>query len=113
MKNKDNKNLKIEILEEGEGDREVEKGDKISAHYVGWLEDGTEFDSSRHNKPISFIVGQGRVIEGWEKGVLGMKEEEIRKLTIKPELAYGEAGIPGTIPKEATLIFEVELLEIK
>ncbi len=112
MKNTDNKDLKIEILEEGEG-QEVEKGDKISAHYVGWLKDGTEFDSSRHKKPISFIVGQGRVIEGWERGILGMKRGEIRKLTIGPDLAYGEKGIEDVIPQNATLIFEIELLEIK
>jgi len=77
------------------------------------LEDGTKFDSSvDRGTPFNFILGIGQVIEGWEKGMEGMKVGEKRKLTIQPEYAYGERGVPGVIPPNATLIFEVELLEI-
>ncbi|MGM0439427.1 MAG: FKBP-type peptidyl-prolyl cis-trans isomerase [Patescibacteria group bacterium] len=103
--------LKIETLKKGEG-KEATKGDKVLVHYTGKLEDGTEFDSSVKREPISFTLGEGKVIEGWEKGILGMKKGGKRKLVISPELAYGENGIPGTIPGGATLIFEVELVEI-
>ena len=105
------KGLEIEILEEGSGEV-VEEGDVVEVHYVGNLVDGTQFDSSLDRGPFSFQVGAGQVISGWDLGVLGMKIGEKRKLTISPDLAYGENGIPGVIPANATLIFEIELLLI-
>jgi len=103
--------LKIEILKEGSGEK-AEKGDTLKVHYVGMLEDGTKFDSSLdRNTPFSFPLGAGKVIEGWDQGMLGSQEGEIRKLTIAPDLGYGEAG-QGAIPPNSTLVFEVEVLEI-
>lgn len=103
--------LKYEILECGDGET-AEKGDTVSVHYVGTLADGTKFDSSRdRGEPFSFPLGAGQVIQGWDEGVAGMQIGETRKLTIPPELGYGPQGT-GPIPPNATLIFEVELLDI-
>ena len=105
--------LKIEILEQGTGDKKVENGDIIRVHYTGRLEDGTKFDSSLdRGEPIVFTIGNGMVITGWEQGLLGMQVGEKRKLTIPSELAYGESGAAGVIPPNATLIFETELMAI-
>ena len=107
-----NNMLEIETIVEGSG-TEAKVGDNLTVHYTGMLEDGTKFDSSvDRGTPFNFVLGMGQVIEGWEKGMEGMKVGEKRKLTIQPEYAYGERGIPGVIPPNATLIFEVELLEI-
>ncbi|MBU3934712.1 FKBP-type peptidyl-prolyl cis-trans isomerase [Patescibacteria group bacterium] len=104
--------MKVEILKEGSG-AESKIGDTASVHYVGILENNTKFDSSiDRGQPFSFILGQNTVIQGWELGVLGMKVGEKRKLTIPPELAYGNQSVGGIIPPNATLIFEVELLGI-
>lgn len=103
--------VKIEILKEGSGEG-AKNGDTISVHYVGMFEDGTKFDSSRdRGEPFSFILGAGKIIRGWDLGVLGMKVGEIRKLTIPPSLGYG-ANDYGPIPGGSTLIFEIELLQI-
>ncbi len=92
----------------------AKEGDTVSVHYIGKLEDGTVFDSSyERGKPLTFTLGQGRVIQGWEIGIEGMREGGKRKLTIPPELGYGESGVRGIIPPNSTLIFEVELVEIK
>ncbi len=100
-----------DIIEEGDGPM-ADEGDTVSVHYVGTLEDGTEFDSSRERgEPFSFTIGAGEVIKGWDQGVIGMRAGETRKLTISPELAYGDRGV-GPIPPNATLNFEIEVLEI-
>ena len=106
-------NLKIQDLKEGEGPA-AQEGDTLLVHYTGWLADGTKFDSSHdHNQPFTpFKLGAGQVILGWDKGLIGMKVGGKRKLTIPPELAYGEKGSSPTIPPNATLTFEVELLRI-
>jgi protein-disulfide isomerase len=93
----------------------VKSGDTVSVHYVGTLASGKEFDSSRkHGNPFEFQVGQGRVIKGWEQGLIGMKVGGRRKLTIPPDLGYGDRGVgAGTIPPRSTLLFDIELLSIK
>lgn len=108
----ENSELKKEIIQEGTGEV-VKNGDNLKMHYTGTLTDGTVFDSSvSRNQPFSFTLGSGQVISGWDQGIVGMKVGEKRKLTIPYELAYGEMGMPPVIPAKATLIFEVELLEI-
>lgn len=108
--------LKVEIIKEGSGSEKkaAKDGDVVSVHYTGWLEDGTVFDSSKtRGEPFSFTLGAGQVIQGWDLGVKGMKIGEKRRLIIPPGLGYGEQGTPGgPIPPNATLIFEVELLDI-
>jgi FKBP-type peptidyl-prolyl cis-trans isomerase len=104
--------LKIEDIREGTG-AEAKAGQSVTVHYVGTLLDGTKFDSSRdRGKGFSFKLGAGQVIKGWDQGVAGMKIGGLRKLTIAPELAYGERGFPPVIPPRSTLVFEVELLAV-
>jgi len=104
--------MKVEILKQGSGNAS-KAGDKVSVDYVGTLQDGTKFDSSiDRGTPFEFALGENRVIQGWELGVLGMKVGEERMLTIPPELAYGAEGRPPVIPANATLIFKVDLLGI-
>jgi len=92
---------------------EAVKGDKVKVHYVGTLTDGTEFDSSRkHGEPFDFQLGAGEVIKGWDQGVAGMKVGGKRTLTVPASLGYGTRGSPPVIPPNATLVFEVELLEV-
>lgn len=105
-------NLTIETLSPGTGP-EAKNGDAVTVHYRGTLTNGTVFDSSiEKGTPYTFTLGTGEVIAGWDQGVLGMKKGEKRRLTIGPALAYGPQGY-GPIPGNATLIFEVELLDIK
>jgi len=88
-------------------------GDDVVVHYVGWLTNGQQFDSSRARRdPLDFALGAGDVIKGWDQGIEGMRTGGKRKLTIPAELAYGDKGCGGVIPPHATLVFEVELLEI-
>lgn len=104
--------LVYEDLTVGEGD-EAQVGDTVSVHYTGWLEDDTKFDSSvDRGTPFEFTLGAGTVIQGWEEGVGGMREGGKRRLIIPPDLAYGAPG-RGPIPPNATLTFDIELLEIK
>ena len=89
-------------------------GKTAVVHYTGWLLDGTKFDSSRdRNQPFSFPLGRGQVIKGWDEGVAGMKVGGKRTLTIPADLGYGARGAGGVIPPNATLKFEVELLDVK
>ena len=105
--------LQIDELEVGTG-AEARAGQQVSVHYVGTLTDGSKFDSSRdRGRPFSFALGAGQVIKGWDQGVAGMKVGGKRKLTIPPELGYGAGGYPPVIPANATLVFEVELLEVQ
>jgi len=104
--------MKVEILKEGTGDG-AKSGDTVSVNYVGTFEDGKKFDSSiDRGVPFSFTLGAGTIIKGWDLGVVGMKVGEKRKLTIPSDLAYGAAGAGGVIPPNATLIFEIDLLNI-
>ena len=92
----------------------VKKGDTVTVHYVGTLTDGSEFDSSRkHGQPFTVEIGAGRVIKGWDQGILGMKVGGKRKLTIPSDLAYGDRGMGAVIPPKSTLVFDIELLSIK
>ena len=104
--------LQIEEIKLGDGDSAA-AGQFVSVHYTGWLTDGTKFDSSKdRNEPFDFPLGQRNVIAGWDEGVQGMRVGGIRKLTIPPQLGYGARGAGGVIPPNATLVFEVELLDI-
>ena len=101
-----------EELQVGNGD-EAKPGDTVEVHYTGWLKNGTKFDSSKdRGRPFSFALGAGRVIKGWDEGVAGMKVGGKRKLVIPPELGYGTRGAGNSIPPDAQLTFEVELLKI-
>jgi len=104
--------LQIEDIKVGDG-AEATSGKKVTVHYVGTLSNGNKFDSSRdRGKDFSFELGRGQVIKGWDQGVAGMKIGGMRKLTIPPDLAYGERGFPPVIPPGSTLVFEVELLGV-
>jgi FKBP-type peptidyl-prolyl cis-trans isomerase FkpA len=105
--------LIIEDIVLGEGD-EALAGKSVSVHYTGWLLNGKKFDSSvDRNEKFEFNLGQQMVIEGWDKGIAGMKVGGKRKLTIPSDMAYGPMGFGNVIPPEATLIFEVELFGVK
>ena len=106
-------------LQVGTG-REALRGKGLSVNYTGWLYDpskpeskGQMFDSSEGRGPFNFVLGTGQVIPGWDQGVAGMHVGARRTLVIPPDLAYGERGAPGAIPPNATLLFEVELLDVR
>ena len=106
-------NLQMELVEAGSGVL-PEPGQIAVVHYTGWLTDGTKFDSSvDRNEPFEVAAGVGQVIAGWDLALLRMRVGDRMRLTIPPELAYGEGGVGGVIPPNATLIFEVELVEVK
>ncbi|KAG7088303.1 FK506 binding protein proline rotamase rapamycin-binding protein [Marasmius oreades] len=105
--------LTIEIVAPGDGKTYPRAGDIVSIHYVGTLEDGTQFDSSYdRGRPFQVELGVGAVIKGWEEGVLKLSKGEKAILTIPPNLAYGDEGVPSLIPPNALLKFEMQLLEI-
>jgi len=104
--------LKIEVIKEGDGNV-AENGQRVTVHYEGRLADDTVFDASKpRGQPFSFTIGAGQVIQGWEKGVAGMKVGEKRRLTIPADLGYGAAGAGDVIPPHATLMFDIELLAV-
>src|SRR5687767_2566914 len=105
--------MKSEDLTVGSGD-EATTGKTVSVHYTGTLTDGSKFDSSLdRGRPFEFQLGAGRVIKGWDQGVLGMKVGGKRKLTIPSDLAYGARGFPPVIAPDSTLVFEIELLGVR
>ena len=109
--------VQVEVLEEGAGP-EAELGDKLSMHYTGWLwvdgAKGEQFDSShKRGQPFQFPLGMGKVIPGWDRAIEGMKVGQKSRLIIPPDLGYGKRGSPGSIPPNATLCFEVELVSIE
>jgi FKBP-type peptidyl-prolyl cis-trans isomerase len=105
--------LQYEDLNQGTG-AAAKTGDSVEVHYTGWLGDGTKFDSSvDRGTPFAFKLGAGRVIKGWDEGVVGMKIGGKRKLIIPAALGYGSRGFPGAIPPNAELTFEVELIRIR
>lgn len=104
--------LVIDDIKIGTG-AEVKTGDNVTVNYIGTLQDGTEFDNSyKRGQAFPFTVGAGRVIKGWDQGLVGMKVGGQRILVIPPDLAYGEKGV-GPIPKNATLVFVIDLVAIK
>lgn len=105
--------LQYEDLVAGSGNT-PSPGKQVTVHYTGWLTNGTKFDSSLDkNQPFTFTIGRGEVVPGWDEGVMTMKLGGKRKLIIPPELGYGAAGAGGVIPPNATLVFEVILLDIR
>src|SRR5512139_3071643 len=105
--------LKIDDLVAGDG-AEAKPGQMVTVHYTGLLTNGSKFDSSKdRNDPFRFNLGAGQVIRGWDEGVAGMKIGGKRKLILPPQLGYGARGAGGVIPPNATLVFEVELLDVK
>ncbi|WP_165667108.1 FKBP-type peptidyl-prolyl cis-trans isomerase [Metapseudomonas otitidis] len=104
--------LKIEDLLEGDG-KAVVKGALITTQYNGWLEDGTLFDSSyQKGRPFQCVIGTGRVIKGWDQGLMGMKVGGKRKLHVPAHLAYGDRQVGAHITPGSNLVFEIELLEV-
>jgi peptidylprolyl isomerase len=105
--------LQYEDIVEGTGPS-PRTGQSVTVHYVGTLTNGKKFDASRdRNQPFTFTIGRGQVIRGWDEGVMSMKVGGKRRLTIPPDLGYGARGAGGVIPPNATLVFEVELLDVK
>lgn len=105
--------LTYETLKPGDPEGEVARvGDTIQVRYTGMLEDGTVFDSTGDGEPAKFLLSVDQLIEGWVQGIPGMREGEVRKLIIPPELGYGELGSGDRIPPDATLTFEIELVEV-
>ena len=107
--------LKIEEYNPGAGDRTTKVGDTIAVHYIGYLPDGKVFDTSLkgEKKPFAYKLGAGQVIQGWDIGLQDMKVGAVRRLTIPASLAYGAQGVPGAIPPNSPLVFDVQLMAIQ
>ncbi|XP_077425822.1 peptidyl-prolyl cis-trans isomerase FKBP1A-like isoform X2 [Vanacampus margaritifer] len=106
--------VQIETTKEGDGQTFPKKGQRVVVHYIGTLQDGKVFDSSRgRGKPFKFKMGHQEVIRGWEEGVAQMSVGQRAKLICSPDYAYGSKGHPGVIPPNATLTFDVELLGLE
>ena len=103
--------LWFEDIEPGDGAR-VDSGDVVTVHYTGWLPNGNVFDSSRDGEPFEVAIGYGRVIDGWDQGVVGMREGGRRRLVIPPGLGYGDRA-RGPIPSSSTLVFDVEVVDLE
>lgn len=101
-----------DLGEPGTGD-EATSGKRVQVRYTGWLPDGSKFDSSGDGPALAFTLGQGRVIEGWDLGIVGMRVGGKRRLVIPSSLAYGEEGIPGAIPSYSVLVFDTELVSVR
>ncbi len=112
--------VQVREVRRGTGEA-AEQGRRVVVHYTGWLHDGRvpdrrgrQFDSSRTaGRPFDFVLGSGQVIPGWERGVAGMKEGGVRELVIPGRLGYGASGSPPVIPPDATLVFEIELVDVR
>lgn len=106
--------VEVETISPGDGSTFPKKGQTCVVHYIGMLQNGKKFDSSRdRNKPFKFHIGKSEVIKGWEEGVAQMSLGQRAKITCTPDMAYGAVGHPGVIPPNATLIFDVELLKLE
>jgi len=106
--------VEVETVKAGNGSTYPKPGQTVEVHYTGTLPDGKKFDSSRdRGKPFTFKIGKGEVIKGWDEGVAKMSVGQRAKLTISPDFGYGAKGVPGVIPANSTLIFDVELISIK
>ncbi|XP_077971638.1 peptidyl-prolyl cis-trans isomerase FKBP1B-like [Styela clava] len=105
--------VEIETIKPGDGKSYPKKGQKVNVHYTGTFTNGQKFDSSRdRGQPLSFRIGHGEVIHGWEEGILKMSIGQRAKLICGSDSAYGESGYPGVIPPNCTLLFDLELLSI-
>jgi FKBP-type peptidyl-prolyl cis-trans isomerase len=105
--------LKYTDIRVGEGD-EASSGKIVEVHYIGWLEDGIRFDSTRdHNRPLTFRLGAGDVLKGWDEGLAGMKVGGKRRLVIPPGLGFGKEGVGSVVPPNAVLYYEFELLGVR
>jgi FKBP-type peptidyl-prolyl cis-trans isomerase len=105
--------VKYVDLRIGQGE-EAASGKIVEVHYVGWLPDGTKFDSSRdHNRPLTFRLGAGDALKGWDEGLAGMRVGGKRRLTIPPELGFGKQGVGSVVPPNSVLFYEFELLGVR
>lgn len=105
--------LYIQDVKVGSGEP-ARRNRTVFLHYTGWLSDGRMFDTSRRrNRPIDFILGREQVIDGWDEGVEGMQVGGVRRLVVPPHLGYGGRGVEGSIPRHATLVFEIELVDVR